>query len=377
MEGSFDKFFTEDQLAKTDKPENGAPPPAPAAATPAPEPDAKPDKKTLPDLDKQYEGMQKLETPQDKGEVKGGAKELRAAYESTKAELAKRDATIAELQKQVEATRSGKVAEDSKAWETERERYNERIKALEGEIAAADFTKSTEFQEQYQKPINETYRTFANRVKQLKVIGDDGESRAATQDDLDHFLSMPLEQAIEEAERFGKAAPMVMQWRERLEELVGKKTSEIARRREKGGEFLTEQQKAQQEIAKGYKSAYETRWKTQVEKLPQLYGPDETDKEGNAILEQDRGLIDFAFEPDPESKPQDVATARAEVGLRAMAFRRTMHRLNAAKQEITALKEKLAAYENSQPGPGVGSNGAARKPTDKHIWDGIDSIPGV
>jgi hypothetical protein len=392
MERSFDDYFEKGKAPAPAAPDRQEPPEPPPTPEPKAEPEPKGGKRVVADLDKAFDKISKPpeppkpaappETPAPEKPAQPQqhqpAKELRAAYENVKSELSKRDESINQLKKELEGIRSAKPVvppEEAKAWQTEKDKLAARIKALEGEIVAVDFTRSTEFQEEFQAPLNDAYKTALQRIKSLKVTDENGDARAASPDDFDRVLSLPLDQAVEYAERFGKAAPIIMSWRERIEELANRKHAEVARRKEKAPEYISEQQKAQQEMMQQFRQSYDTRWQAQVEKLPQLYGPDEKDDEGNKYLNEDRQLVDFAFEA-TDAEPMDIAMARAEIGLRAMAFRRAMHRLNLANQEISSLKEKLTGYEKSQPGSGQPAQQAGEKKY-KSIIDGIDDIPSL
>src|SRR4029453_6574910 len=178
-------------------------PPEPPPGKPA-EPAKPAEPKTQLKLDaldtfkKEEKPAEPAEPAKPEPEIKGGNRELRNAYENVKSELKKREARIAELEK---ISNEKLDPEVTKRWDGEKQKYEERIKRIEGELAAIDFSKSTEFQETYQEPINQAYANGIQRFAKLKVMNEEGENRTVTQADLDKLLTLPLEEAVDYAEQ--------------------------------------------------------------------------------------------------------------------------------------------------------------------------------
>jgi hypothetical protein len=114
-----------------------------------------------------------------------------------------------------------------------------------------------------------------------------------------------------------------------------------------------------------------------LEKYPTYFKPDETDPEGNKLLDAGRHLADRILndgkplkEGDKQWSPQQLTDAQAAAYNQIMAFPRMAYRLKNALAENAKLKKDLSAYESSEPGKGDGDE---RDPSAIPVGDSQDA----
>ena len=95
-----------------------------------------------------------------------------------------------------------------------------RARALDEEMRFIDYTKSSEFQDKYQKPYTNAWTRAEADLRELTVALEDGNSRPATVQDLLLLANTPLGEARKLASAmFGDAADDVMAHRRIVREL--------------------------------------------------------------------------------------------------------------------------------------------------------------
>jgi len=256
---------------------------------------------------------------------------------------------------------------------------NEKLTALEKEnqqlrevVRFADYRKSPEFTEKYEKPYNEAWTKAVSEVTQLSMALEDGTSRKATANDLLALANAPLDQLDDlAAQWFPKSAPRVIRHVEKIRDLAEAQDKALEEAKKGAGEFQSkrtlEQQQQQADIAKAYAEVNSQL----VAKYPKWFAPDETDPQGNELLKKgfDYGATVFDNKPDTINGETRVLTPLervkrlAVIKAKAANHDRLVARLKAEQKQRAELEAKLAEYESSEPptddagSPGKVTNG--------------------
>lgn len=317
--------------------------PAKAEETPKPADTAKPDKSKKPS-DFLREELAKVKAERDEWKTKA---EKPPAEDVEKKTLAER---LAEREKQ--------VAE------------------YENEIKFADYSKSEEYKKTYEKPFFDAYGSAQNRIKGMKVVGDDGTVRTAEAADFDKLMRVQDEgdAATLAKELFGNAAPSVMYHRQRVIELSDAAKGALEEFRTKGAERekQTGEQRAVQQKKLG--ELWEKMNKEADEKFPNWFKPVEGDDEGNALLEKGTQLAIRAFNGTNLS-PEERVGLESTVFKRAAGFGRLTHQNAKLSKELAEARAALKAYEESEPGKGEGDGSPkAATPRDDTMEGALERL---
>lgn len=237
-----------------------------------------------------------------------------------------------------------------------------RLKELEQEIKYVDYTKSQEFQDQYQKPYDDAWKRTMTELRELTVEDGAGNVRPFSAQDMLELVNLPLPKAHELAkELFGDLAGEVMSHRMEIKRLFDKQTAALNEAKTKGEEHLKTKH-AQQElqtkeltsfVAQAWKEENETALKHPTHAVH--FTPIEGDEVGNAKLKKGYELVDRAFAEnpsDPSLTPEqrrEIISRHAAVRNRAAAYGRLVHQLSTRDARIAELEKQLAGYEKSTP----------------------------
>lgn len=363
------------------KPEEKKDPSPPKPATDAPAPAQEPPKKPSLDEGLPSDAPNPPEPVKDEPEPRY-APELRKAYHSAKEALAAKDAELAALKAQL-AKPAAPLNGEAEKYTKEIETLKSRLSEYETEIKFADYSRSAEYREQYQAPLESAVKTAADDLASFTVTQADGTERPAAFADLRPLLTLQPGAAWKQArEIFGDAAPAIMRYRDQIVGLNQKAQSALDEFRTKGAERI--QQTEQAQAAEEAKAA-EERIKTfdghigsRVQATPALYGEDPADPEGNKLLESGRKLVDIAFKGSDSVDDGDLVRIQAEVAARATGFGRMVHRNRQLQAKVDELTKRLSSYEKSEPGKGDKDAGASEPPSDKRDWEiALDNLPSV
>jgi hypothetical protein len=240
------------------------------------------------------------------------------------------------------------------------EQAEARMKELEEEMRYIDYSKTREYHDSYQKPLEDAWSMAMSDMRELTVTGEDGVVRQATAQDLLALANMPLKEAREAAkEWFGEAADDVMAHRKTIRELDNKQQQALANARKQGSE------RQQQRAAAVQKMRQEVRelWAQLKEEHAQKYDflkPKEGDDEWNSRLEKATKFVDTAFAD--MAKINDLrltAEERADIVRRHVALRNraigfsTYKALNKQLQaRVAELEKQLSEYKGGEPKAG-------------------------
>lgn len=354
--------------------------PEPKAKEPDPEPkspktnkDEEFDKFLAADTEPKKEEKPK-ESPSEKSasEYKTN-KELRDAYELTKAEKAS-------VAKELEAFK--KSQSDSKALLKEIEDLKKHNDEMETTFRVHKYENSREYKEKFLGPMERLYTNAVATMAELEVADPDkGVSRQATPQDLETIVRLPVGKAIAAAkELFGDAAPIVLSYREQIKSLH--QQSQEARESHKTQWKALEEKTKAETISKRQElqTAWEKANQELTEKYAEVFADSPDDEEGNKLLASGRKLADIALmslEGEEVPREQRIKVV-AEIRNRAAAFGREVVRRRKAEATITELKEKLKAFEGSSPG-----NGSTRQAKSKtedvpsSMSDALNALGGL
>lgn len=358
--------------ARTSPPEQIAEPTTPPAPKPAPQPPERP--ATVPAPAKEapkVDGDDNLGT--------GGPKALREAYDRNKARLKEIE------EGELPATRKQKADLEAKVatYEAERAEYlplKERLKKTEEERTAyeeklriRDYTEHPEFHEKFVKPVAIAVESARAMVKEMVVMGADGNERPGNDQDFDAVLSAPN---ITQAMRVAKAifgddmGPTIFQQRNAV--ITAERARQAAFQsatlasKEAQDRALTSQSEAQSRR----KSKYEENRKAILEKDADLFKPDPEDKETLEAYETGAAMADDFVHGNPKKSEDEFVANAALVRERAASYPVMQVKLKRATKEIEELKTRLAAFERSEP-----DNAGARRVAGHSEPNGSQSDP--
>lgn len=362
-----------DKLIETPEPPPTTPePPKPSGTAPTEAPEAP---STPPGKESAQKSGESPKTPPEKPEQHASASQLREQYEAQKAELAKirqelaeakasgaSKTEIEELRKQVEAERKAKTELD------------DRLKVL-------DYRESSEYKDNYEKPLHDAFRKAWSEVTELTVTLPDGTTRIGTPEDFNSIMSKPLGEARKMAkEMFGEDYPAILDHirvvrdkRDAANAAVDQAKQRVTTQKAAEAAQLTEAQKAG-------RARYETYQKALDEKYPDLYVPKQDDpKEAELVAAgDDLALKGLGWQKDLTR--EQFLDAAAEVSRRASRFGMLAHRNIKLSAQVKALEAELAGYrgsENPKPTPSGGpqkGSGKANRVDD--VVNELDALPG-
>ncbi len=242
-----------------------------------------------------------------------------------------------------------------------------RNKELEEEIKYQNYSKSKEYQENHEKPLQAAWGKAIKDLSQLDVMDEAGAViRKATADDLLNLARMPLGEARKTATAmFGDSVNDVMMHRKDIIALSEKQQEALDNARKAGTDREQQWSAQQQAITKEIITLYEQSKAVAASKLEYLK-PKEGDEEWNGALTKAQTLVDTAFNQssyDPRLSPEQRAKlvkSHAAIRNRAIAYSAQKIEINRLRSELAKRDEKLKQYESSEPTAGNGSREAAQ-----------------
>jgi hypothetical protein len=335
-----------------------APEPKPAQAETAPEikPVVEKPTKSLKDeeLDKFIAGTEAKEVKESPKEKSGGdlvedrefktPKALREAYELSKAEKSR-------LASELETFK--KSQSDAKALLKEIEDLKKHNDEMEDTFRVHKYENSREYKEKFMAPMEKLYNHAISTLAELEVSDPDKGQRQATPQDLETLVRLPTGKAISHAkELFGDASSVVLSYRDQIKSLF--QQTQDARESHKTRWAELEQKSKADSLAQ--QEQLESLWtKTNddlTKKYSEVFAELEGDEEGNKLIASGRKLADLALRGSSELPMEQRVVVAAEIRNRAAAFSREFVRRKKAESEVSALKEKLKAFEGSSPDKG-------------------------
>jgi len=356
------------------------PPAKPKKPAAAKKPEKKPEGEEEEEMPPGDEGKpkDKPETPPVK------AADLRTAYEGLKKKVTEQyEPELSKLKAKLQKLESQKPEADAAITEELTNIKKERD-ALAERIRFIDYQAHPEFKEKYEKPYQDAWKRAISDLSEISIRDPEtGTERTATAQDLMEICNMPLGEARRAArELFGDAADDIMTHRRVIRELSEAQNKALEDAKTNSGEhqkkLAAQRQIEHQETLKLWKSANESL----AQKYPKWFAPDESDPEGNTLLESGFALADLHFIGPKDLTPEQIEMlppmfrdplksegtlkGPARVALDALirnkvaSHGRIIRKLKLANTRIKELEESLAQYEKSEPPAGRGGEGSSR-----------------
>lgn len=308
------------------------------------------------------------------------AADLRGAYEGLKKKVREEyEPKLAQLEAKVREFESRKPEETAVLAE-ELKSAKQRRDELEAEIKFVNYEKSAEFRDTYQKPYHEAWQKAMADLSELTITDDDGNTRAASPNDLAILANMKLGEArVKAREMFGDAADDIMIHRKIIRDLSDKQAKAL----EDAKKNAVEREKSEQANRQIQHQEKIRLWQEQnqqlAKKYPNWFGEVEGDAEGNTLLKKGFTLADLHFAGPQGMKPEDIEmlppkfrdaikakghlTVQEGVALDALlrnkiaSHSRLALHLKTARERIKELEKTIEEYEKSEPPAGSGGSG--------------------
>lgn len=309
-------------------------------------------------------GWQRFREEEKKlSEYKASQAKARAELEAKVAELTKRASGDWKLDDHPEYK---KIAEARAA-------EQKRLAELETRLQMYDHEQSPEYQEKFHKPYVRQWENSIAAISQMKVPAGEGQTRAATKDDLIAVVGAKSdEEAIEIAERiFGTPTKAAMALNHRAQIIAAHIANENAKQEfaKRSVEMRKQESERGSAEAKARAEQFDKFVNEGLNSDP-IYKPVDGDDEGNAVLAKGFMLTDAVFgAPFTDDKGQQrPMTAEEQVKFNAMirnkagAFDRLQLETTRLKSKIAELEDELQDYRESAPDGGEAPGG--KKPED-------------
>lgn len=286
---------------------------------------------------------------------KAAPKQLREAYEKTKAELAQIRAERDEIKKSASQPREDPEKKD---YLERAERHARKAQELENELKFAKYEKSQEYLEKYYQPYERAFGAGRSKAAAIKVSDSEGNLRAGTPEDFDTYMGIGDEEsAADFAEKvFGKHKTAMEYHREEVRKLGSATQHAIEDFRKKGAEREKEWQENQNRATKAAAETWSHLNKAALDKYPALFKAGPEDTRGAGLLEKGFDIYDRAFTNGApikeDQKPLnglELMQIRSAMRNKAAAFDYQVYLKQQALAEVKKLKASLEAYNNSEP----------------------------
>lgn len=258
-------------------------------------------------------------------------------------------------------------------------------KELEDAIRFANYERSPEYKEKWEKPFIDSYQSGRSKTSALKIAelkNEMGEvirqSRPATAADFDAIMAAPTDEhaisMIEELFGTGARAQIVTLAREKVLERNEARESALKEFQKTGSEREKQMHETTAKVQKEVGSLWQDNIKS--ERVPDQWKPyilpkgldgegKPLDADGDAALERGYAFFDKATGEDarnPNLTPEqrkDIIARAASVRHRAAAFGRLTKWVKQRDTRIAELEKELEQYQKTEPGQGEGQAAAA------------------
>lgn len=356
-----------DEHFKTyDKPKETKPAPtAPAKTETAPA--AKPEAKAEPKKPEEKAEPVKEEAKPDAKATEAKAeefktnKDLRNAYESTKAKEKQLEAKLKEFEAKLAQAEKTGTATDEKVWQERIEAKQKELQALQTKLAQTDFTHSEEYQSKFYQPYVNTWKRALTAVMAIKSTGVDGSVKTLSKEDAEHLLSLPDSKMAELSQQmFGNdiaAIALLVAHKNRISEAFDNLNEGKAQFEKLAAERRQEQERKAKEEGDYISSLWVDGNKKFRESSP-WFNPDENDPEGNELLTKG---YDEANEAWSDGTPQQRVERHIKITNRAAAYPRLVHTVEKLKAQLEAITKERDELMASAP---AGGDPKVEQPTD-------------
>jgi len=360
------------------------------------QPEAKPDKPAPQPKEGEVESPSevKLETPKTEVEkAKPAAKEkpltelsseeLDAVMKKAPSKAWKiyeffKDKTNAELTELRNKLKSVEAKPESPANDKKIEQYenqikelNESLKTRDRTISELDYSRSPEFQKKYVTRYNNAKKTAEAEIAQLTVTDGDNQ-RAATAQDFDLLLALPLRDQISRAKAmFGDAADVFFQHRNLLQNIRREGMEALQTANEEAEQRRTQSDLQSKEEQRVYDTTLDNEQKALASEFPELFG-DTDNQEASTAFQKGLEFSKRILAERSNMTPAERASHDAVLQMTHAGYRRAVVEIKAQSAQIEALEAELAKYRDSDPGKQTTGKAAAPAGGDDDVG-GIDS----
>lgn len=299
---------------------------------------------------------------------------LRTEFYARSKALKEREAELARVRSELEQAKAPREDDEKKAMAERLTKAEQELSKREIELRHANYLKSAEYREKFEKPFNDTLAEAYAAISEFSVTSEDGTSRQLTDKDFMSLLNLPRQQAWEVAGKlFGQAAPEIMGYRNKLKEITTSAQNEAKRYREQGEARDKDAMAAQTARHEGLKKHWQESNEKLAKQFPAFFALDENDPEGNEWLVKGFQHVDRIFQPNGMT-PEQRIEHEADVRNRAAGFGRLAFRLKKAEAQLKERDEELAAYHESTPKRGERDSSGAPAPVEVTFDSEIDKM---
>lgn len=346
------------------------------------------------------------ETNTDETETKSGSDETKTGTDATKPGsdetkpggkrtspwrlVEQYKSKVAGLEKELAEVRSGST--NGKPGEappevTERlTKAESRVKELEEEIRFTNYQKSDEFKTKYQQPYEAAWARAVKDLSEVTVTDAQGNTRAASPEDMLTLVNLPLGKARELADAmFGPFANDAMGHRKAIKDLFDAQQQGIADARKNAETWEKTREETVSRVRADIDKAVGEIWTKANQdaatdtKYGQYFTPRENDPEWNQRLAKGYELVDKAFS---DANPRDhrltpeqrksVIERHAAVRNRAAAFGPLRHENERLTARVAELEKELSQYRESEAPQSGGAKAAPKgQTTPADPWDRV------
>jgi hypothetical protein len=382
-------------LLNTDGTAGGATPAAQPAAAPAAAPAEKPKindpfasltikkEEPKPDPKPKADGDKPADDKPKEGDDKPKADEGQPADKKTavrKDPVAEQRKRIEEQNKIIETERREKEefkrkldefqknGGDAPAFAEKAKQDEARIKQLEGELAARDYSKHPDFIAKFEKPWSDAAEYGRKIIESLEVIEDDGTTRQADwKKDFAGLYNLPRSAARQKAkELFGEDSVSVMSQYDELHRLDEGRNKAL-QDWQSGADERSKKERAEH-VARleAATNAFKSATKDMTDANAEIFSDSAEDTEENELRKQSMSLVDAAYFGRDKLNPQELLVLDAAVRLRAAHFPILQRRLEKALAQVKEYEARINGEEASANGKTArrGGDQTENKPTD-------------
>lgn len=274
-------------------------------------------------------------------ETPSGPKELRAAYESTKAE-------VATLRKQLADVQSG--GEQSKEKDTLIAKLTQERDAAEERLRYANYEQSAEYEQKYVQPIKQAIDDLAEEVAQETITDmESGNEVPISRNDVIRFLNIQtFKEASEQAKRFGPLAEHMMAARGQIHRMnrAAIKAKEDYRT---NGKAIEQQRQAETAAAQEKARSVFEETSTRIAQKFEDFRENPEDKEGSELFKKGLDFYDRLARRDGLTQEQRIKMT-AVVRAKSAAYDRKVLEVTRLREEVAKLKADNAKLLGSEPG---------------------------
>jgi hypothetical protein len=302
-----------------------------------------------------------------------GIAEVRKRLEEYQKSDKTRLSEIAELKRQNEEL--GKKRYVTPEMEAEIEANKREMAELRKEIASSAYERSDDYKARYVKPFENARKAALEEAAQYPALtGEDGVTRASTQQDFASVAAAPAHQRMALAQKlYGDNAFNVVASIRDLEKM----RREAVEARDTHHQEWEKKSKAEQEQWQGNQKRYESSLAESIKALerehPEVFGDSEDPEISSAWKAGREAVANLAKEAE-NATPEERAAMSAVANYKAAWFPRGRLQIKKLETKVTELESELAKYRGSEPGAERPTAGASGPTKDAKGVDAMTSV---